>query len=497
MSENNNRSLKEHIVELQCPAHGGLIVQTAEKYGLDPEMILDLSASLNPIGTPFDHPSGGLMLEDVLGQAIEKMQHYPDNRYPQLRSAAASFIGGSLTAENIVPGNGSCEIMRLVAECMVDENDIVLIPHPTFNEYEQQCKITGARVHYITQEGIFDIEEGLLERAKLLFVCNPNNPTGILHPGEKLLELAKRCAAKDTFLFVDEAFIELSDPSQSVAAVVADHPNMLVLRSLTKDFAVPGVRLGFGVACTQLAEKLNTARLSWNLGSLADAMGTALLNMEGGSYSDYLKTSRQTICKEREYLIEKMSGIRKFKPIPGDVNYILVDLEDSPLDSVELTGRLAQKGILIRDCSSFPSMGNRYVRIAVRPREETDRLSTALGEVVVEKARDTAKENLGSLLDKGIRTPQGGNRECPYYPCHHFPDQDCTFCFCPFYPCKDTRTGGKWVDRSSGGSVWSCEDCTIVHEKEFVQHALDILHEEGDLDDKLKKVWEKVMEPRL
>ncbi|WP_135604037.1 threonine-phosphate decarboxylase CobD [Methanococcoides sp. NM1] len=498
MSYKKQIPLKDHVVELACPAHGGLIREMAGRYGIPESEMLDLSASLNPLGSPFDHPSGGLDLDDVMERAAHRFGQYPDNRYLEYRSAAVNFLGNGLSVDNIVPGNGSCEIIRLVAEAVLEHDDIVLIPHPTFGEYEQQCKVAGADVRYIKQEEVMGLSDDVLESAKILFVCNPNNPTGELRKREDLLDLAERCALNHTLLFVDEAFIELADdPSQSIADTVDNNDHLFILRSLTKDFAIPGVRIGFGIASKRMAEALNTARLSWNLGSIPEEIGVALMNMEGGCDSPYLVQSREAIKKDRDYLIERISRIRKFIPIDTKINYILVNISDSVFDSTDLTERLASHGVLIRDCSSFPFMGKDYVRVAVRPKEETDRLSRAMGKVVVEKARENARSDLICMLESGNAKPQGPNTDCPYYPCHHFPGQDCTFCFCPFYKCEDERTGGKWVDRSSGGKVWSCEDCVLVHQKDVVEKILNELSGEGSMEDKLKKAWNKVMEPLL
>ncbi|WP_370575444.1 aminotransferase class I/II-fold pyridoxal phosphate-dependent enzyme, partial [Methanomethylovorans sp.] len=126
--------------------------KTSQQYGIPESQLLDASASLNPYGTPFDHPYTGLDMDSILRTALNRMEQYPDNRYTEFRNAAASFIGKGMTAENIIPGNGSSEIIRLVAETVIEKGDIVLIPSPTFSEYEQQCSIFGAEIRYIKQE---------------------------------------------------------------------------------------------------------------------------------------------------------------------------------------------------------------------------------------------------------------------------------------------------------------------------------------------------------
>lgn len=496
MPEENKLPLKARIVALPKPIHGGLIRETAQRCDIAESDILDLSASLNPMGNPFDHPSTGLSLDTILMKATGHFAQYPDNRYLEFKYAAARFLGQGVDHINIIPGNGSCEIIRLVAECMLEENDVVLIPQPTFAEYEQQCRLVGADIQYLDQDELFEVSDELLDQAKILFVCNPNNPTGRLIERDRLKTLASRCTAHQTLLFVDEAFIELADPDQSIADLAAADDHVFVMRSLTKNFAIPGVRLGFGVASPDMAMSLNTARLPWNLGSIPDMIGTALLNMDGGCNSSYLVRSRALIEEDREYLIERLSKVRRFRPLSSSVNYVLVDLSESSIDSVDLSQRLASQGILVRDCSSFPGLGNDFIRVAVRSRTETDRLTKAIGVAVVGDARDTAMKKLNHMIEEGKGKPLGGNTACPYYPCH-FPGQDCTFCFCPFYPCKDERTGGKWIERSSGGKVWSCEDCTLVHRPENVQAILDDLIGDGSMDERLAKAWDRVVKPLL
>ncbi|HJH31846.1 MAG TPA: threonine-phosphate decarboxylase [Methanosarcinaceae archaeon] len=490
--------LKSNIQNLIPCTHGGLIKKTAQQHGIPEPEILDLSASLNPMGSPFEHPAGSpyLDLQKILQKAIGQTNQYPDNRYIEFRTAAARFIGMGVQPDNIIPGNGSSEIIRLIAECAIEKDDIVLIPQPTFAEYEQQCRIFGANIHYTRQDDITNITDKLLEKAKIFFVCNPNNPTGTLISRKDIQVLAQRCEKHRTLLFVDEAFIELSDPAQSIADIAAGNDYVFVLRSLTKSFAIPGIRIGFGVASPKMAEMLDAARLPWNLGSIPDTIGTELLDMDGGCNSRYFIESRELIKKEREYLTQRIIDIRGLSPLSGSVNYILVDVSDFLMDSVELTQRLASHGILIRDCSSFHSFGNDHVRIAVRTRDENYRFVDMFGEVLNEWAKQHAEEKLKSTLQAVAKGTHTGRDTCEYYPCH-FEDQNCTFCFCPFYACEDERTGGKCIERSSGGRVWSCVDCHIIHNPEVAQRILDILMEDGNTEDNLVKAWEQVVEPLL
>ncbi|RXG34309.1 threonine-phosphate decarboxylase CobD [Methanohalophilus sp. WG1-DM] len=483
---------KENILELIPSTHGGLIRKTSQQYSIPLSDIVDFSASLNPLGSPFDNPEWDMDLQDLFATSFEKMGQYPDNRYLEYRAAAAFFVGGGADAVNIVPGNGSSEIIRLVAGCILNEGDEVMIPQPTFAEYEQQCRVAGAKIVYYPVESLLSISEDALESARILFVCNPNNPTGKLLAREDILRLAGLCAETGTLLFVDEAFIELSDISSTVVDVAISNDHVFVMRSLTKSFALPGIRMGFGVASETMAEKLNTARLPWNMGSLAEEVGCSLMGMEGGMESAYLNVSRQKITEYRDYLVERLNDIYGFHPHSSSVNYILVDISELLMDSVELTERLARHGVLIRDCSSFPLMENDFIRLAVRPPEETDILIHTIGEVLTESGKDYAEEKLKETIKGASCGCSSSRNTCEYYPCH-FEGQDCTFCFCPFYPCEDTRTGGKWIDSTTGSRVWSCEDCVLVHNSDVVHKMLNILMEDGGTDVSLKKAWDEVI----
>jgi L-threonine-O-3-phosphate decarboxylase len=496
VSEQKSVLLREHLLALKPCRHGGLIQETSETNGIPESEILDFSANFNPLGNPFEYPESGLNFDEILKKGLEKIMEYPDNRYLEFRQAAAKFVGLGLTPENIIPGNGSTEIVRLVVECIIEKGDAVLLPWPTFGEYEMQCRIAGAIPEYPSQGDVENLSDETLENAKILFICNPNNPTGQLRTREELIKLAERCKEHNTLLFVDEAFIELSDPAQSVADLAAANNYVFVMRSLTKDFAIPGIRMGFGIASQETAEILNTARLSWNLGTIANATGTALLNIEGGIENPYLKKARTLIWEEGARLKASLDRIRGFEAGEVNTNFIFVNISKFMLDSTELSKRMAAKGVLIRDCASFHGLGKDYIRVAVRIPEENDKLIAAIGDVITEWGREQAKNELQHVIEKASEEGIGGRKTCEYYPCH-FEGQNCTFCFCPFYPCENEKTGGKWIQSSRGGKVWSCVDCHLVHKKEIAQQILDCLMKEGDTDKLVKVAWKKVMEPIL
>ena len=194
------------------------------------------------------------------------------------------------------------------------------------------------------------------------------------------------------------------------------------------------------------------------------------------------------INKERKWLDSRLNSIRGFKTYPSNANFILVDIKEFFINSLDLTERMLRNGIIIRDCTSF-GLEN-HIRVAVRKRNENKKLIKAFSKVISEWGREIAEKEIGRALEKGVTARSRLN--CEYYPCH-FEGQDCTFCFCPFYPCEDKRTGGEFVQRSTGGEVWSCAGCSLIHESEVADKVLKALMK----GKKIKEVWNIIMELNL
>jgi L-threonine-O-3-phosphate decarboxylase len=358
-----NRIRKSFARAEECK-HGGKVQEAASILGAEP---LDFSANINPLGSP--------PLENLLLEEIKKIGHYPDNSYQGFRRAAAKFV--NVNERCIVPGNGSSELIRLFAEACLEDGDLALVPTPTFGEYANQSMLAGASVKTVNlnESGLPIISDSLLAKAKLLFLCNPNNPTGRLLSAKDVSGLADRCEVAGTFLLVDEAFIELSCPEESVAALAPQKESLFVMRSLTKSFGVPGLRLGFGVTNAEMARIMNLARIPWSIGSIASAAGEYLLGCV-----EHLMRSRQIIKTEVDWLQSSLRALG-LEPLPSSVNFILVDIRPCGLASDVLAERTMQEGVLVRDCQSF-GLGRSYIRVAVRSRSENERLILALKKAI-------------------------------------------------------------------------------------------------------------------
>lgn len=463
--------IRKQVFELSPCVHGARVAQSAEESGKSEAELIDFSVNLNPLGPP--------ELTRPLAAALKNIGNYPDNRYPGFKKAAAGYL--HVEPGNIVPGNGSSELIRLFAEAVIEPGDRVIIPFPTFSEYEFQCRLFGATIDQVDYSDILNVKP---DGAKAVFLCNPNNPTGRLIIGKEVRELAEKCAASETFLFVDEAFIELSDPKESIAEFAGSNDFVFVLRSLTKTFAVPGLRIGFAVASCNFANILNNIRIPWNVNSVALEVGEYLLK----SHKGYITRTLDLIGKERKWLSSSLGAIRGLRPYKSDTNFILVDIRNFFIGSAELTEMMLKQSIIIRDCTSFGLKD--HIRVAVRKRRENRKLIKALSRVISEWGSKLAEKEIGKALDKGATARS--RVDCEYYPCH-IEGQDCTFCFCPFYPCEDTRTGGKYIPKSTGGTVWSCIGCRLIHDGAIAEKILEGLMK----NKKIKDVWKYAMEPVL
>ncbi len=346
--------------------HGGNIYEVAKKYGLKEEEILDFSSNINPLGISKKALKG---LKDNLKHIVR----YPDSNSTKLRETIGRYH--SINPENILVGNGATALIHHIPRVLRPKR--VLMPVPTFSEYESACKASGAKIKYLKLEEADDFridEEKLihcLDNAGLLFLCNPNNPTGRLLPRKDILRIVDEAQKKDVIVVLDEVFIDYAE-RESLIKDAARKKNLIVLRAFTKFFAMPGLRLGYLAANNELIKRLKQTIGPWPVNSLAQAAGVISLSDKA-----YIKNSICYVKKEAEFLLKGLSMIDGLTPFPTTTNFILVKIKNYGLDVPMLYNILAKKGILIRDCSNF-GLGNKFFRIAVRKRRENIRLLNEL-----------------------------------------------------------------------------------------------------------------------
>jgi threonine-phosphate decarboxylase len=350
--------------------HGGTVHAVARLLGITTGDILDFSASINPLGPPEE-------VRAAVMAAFDQVIHYPDSEAVELRQALARRH--VLPVGQICVANGSTELIHLLPRLFPGRR--ALIVAPPFSEYAAALVKSGWDVQY----HVLDPEEGFsLCLAKLgeqlaggfdiLVLANPGNPTGALIPREEIAGVLELCCASGTVPVLDEAFMDFCEEESALAAVVADSRG-IVLRSLTKFFALPGLRLGYVVAAPDIIVRLGGLVPPWSVGTLAQAAGVAALADEG-----YRIRTRQLIDREREFLFCALASLPALHPYPSAANYLLVRLT-SGLCATTLRDKLLLQRILIRDCGNFPGLDHRFFRVAVRSRQENEKLLAALARI--------------------------------------------------------------------------------------------------------------------
>ncbi|MFQ5826396.1 MAG: pyridoxal phosphate-dependent aminotransferase [Dehalococcoidia bacterium] len=348
-----------------CP-HGGIDYGELESLGISPEAIIDFSVSSNPFGPP---PG---VWDGLKGVALDR---YPDSAATELRRCLSARLG--VPPESILAGSGSMELIRLVALAYFGPGDRVLIVEPTFGEYEVASHLAGCQViRQRTEAGDgfrLRLKDALglirRHRPKGVFVCNPNSPTGQYLGRGEVEEILAACP--EGLLILDEAFIAFVEDAWNSLDMI-EGGNLLLLRSMTKDYALAGLRMGYAIAHPQTISALRRVCPPWNTSAVAQRAAMAALRDE-----KFLAQSLARLREARDFLVVELTRLG-LPPLPSRVNFFLVEVDDA----ARFRLALLKKGILVRDCTSFGLP--RHVRIAVRPLPQAQRLIQALGEVTAD-----------------------------------------------------------------------------------------------------------------
>jgi threonine-phosphate decarboxylase len=347
--------------------HGGNIYHYSQRFGIPPDKFLDFSASVNPLG-----PSKAAMR--ALKEALPSLVNYPDPDCGGLKDALSAHLG--VRRESLLIGNGSTELIYLLPRVFAPKKTLVFAPG--FSDYERAARLAGSQVSFLTlkeQNGFMPEMDGLkkaLSGVDMFFVCNPNNPTGTLLDKVRMLDVLKMARASGVFTAVDEAFIEYASEN-SILGDTVKSKDVAVLRNFTKFYGMPGLRAGYISAHPSVVSKLEAGKEPWSVNTLAERAAAAAIKDE-----PHAEKSLRLIKREKEYLHAELGGIPGLNPYPPSVNFILVKLSKKGLDAGSLTESLASKGILVRDCSNFRGLGDKFIRVAVKSRKENIALINAL-----------------------------------------------------------------------------------------------------------------------
>ena len=366
--------VRPQIKAMMRPQHGGDVWGKGE--------ILDYSSNVNPLG----HPE---KLNEYIVQAAEGLVNYPDDSSLTIREAIAERY--AVAVDNVLVGAGSAEIIRLFPEVFVSPGDKVLMPHPIFSEYGFGCRLMGAQIidAPLSEENDFrpDMSEliALLNDVKAVYFCNPNNPTGKMAAKKEVLELVAAAAKKETMVFLDETLLELSAKDAQVSCVdsIESYDNLFIIRSFTKSFAMPGLRIGYSFGNKELINYMNAGRLTWNLGTVEQRVGAQLMRNE----QNHVKKAVELLESEKVRMYREMSKILPY-PLPNtDSYFFFCPLYQLKVKSPEFRRAMLERGVLVRDCSSFGSPCENYSRFCVKTPEMNSRFLEALQETVESLSR--------------------------------------------------------------------------------------------------------------
>ncbi|NVO00404.1 MAG: threonine-phosphate decarboxylase [Geobacteraceae bacterium] len=350
-------------------SHGGRILSLAKQMDVSFESILDFSASINPLGV-------SPLVKKAVAAAMKLAGHYPEAGSPSLCQALAQYH--SIPVETIAVANGSTELIHLIPRLFRRAAGRALIIAPAFSEYTNSLHLAGWEYSYLNLShtdgftlNTAALAEELAKGYDICFFCNPGNPTGHLYTPEEIETVYWLSKSSGCFFVLDEAFIDFKEDFSAKALIPASDSGM-ILRSMTKFFGFPGIRVGYAIASSEVTSRIKRFLPPWNVGVIQQAAAIAAL-------SD-LKHCRETIEfveKERRSLTDafaKMSGLTVFE---CSANYLLVRL-DNGMTADRLQNELLKELILIRNCSNFEGLDNRFFRVAVKGKAENKKLLQAI-----------------------------------------------------------------------------------------------------------------------
>lgn len=336
-------------------SHGG-------KNAITDPKILDFSSSTSPILPKFVNDS----MKD-----LSLISEYPDPQHTLLRKQLSKQF--KISPSNVIIGNGAVEIIYDFCKAFLNHSIDVLIPTPTFSEYESATKLANCKIHFFKT---MDLSKNLklflkkIPHNGCVFICNPNNPTGKLLGKQQMRIILETARKNSSFVFVDECFMDLATSNQSVIPLLDKYTNLLILKSFTKSFALAGIRIGFALSSKIVTSTLYKVKIPWSVNGLAQKIAIEALKNKS-----CIIDARKLIQKERIYLTCSISGISGFKCIETSANFILINSRKS---SKLVCKKLLSHHILVRDCSTFRGLDDHFIRVSVKTHKNNVKLIEAL-----------------------------------------------------------------------------------------------------------------------
>ena len=352
--------------------HGSDLEKIEEIYGIKKEEIVSFSANVNPLGV-------SPLLRQTLSDKIDAITSYPDREYTSLRKCIAKYCGTDY--ENIIVGNGSTELISLFIQ--IEHPKKAMIIGPTYSEYEREISLGGGTTLYypLKEKDNFklDVEDfisHLNESIDFLVICNPNNPTSSCITRKDMRHILDACKEYDIYVMVDETYVEFAENMEEIDSVPLTnyYNNIVILRGTSKFFAAPGLRLGYAITGNKdLIKAINTRKNPWTINSLAVVAGETMFQDEA-----YIKATKALISSERTRIYEALTNCPDYKVYKPSGNFMLVRILRDDLSSQDLFDRAIRQKMMIRDCSTFPFLDNKYIRLCIMNPEDNNRLLKCL-----------------------------------------------------------------------------------------------------------------------
>lgn len=355
---------KSNLQGLPKTVHGGQAWRLKD--------VEDYSHNLNPFGLPED-------INDIILAATEGIDHYPDDSCKDLKGVISKRF--SVPVDDIIIGSGSSDIIRMFPNTFIDRGEKAVISVPSFAEYSHQCRVAGCDVEWnmLPKENGFRIDYDSLKKrckgAKAVYICNPNNPTGMVESRKDILAFVDYCASEGILVFLDETLLELVPDHKDISCsgYVDKYPNLVVACSLTKSFAIPGIRIGFGFSNPSLIEEMNKVRMTWNVGTIEQNVAKVLI----GERMDYVEKAGRLMASESKWMHSQLESVG-FPVVDSDSYFYFNPVSSLGMDAPGFVKRMLEGKIMVRDCSSFGPEFTSYVRFCVKDRERNERFVSAV-----------------------------------------------------------------------------------------------------------------------
>lgn len=342
--------------------HGGNLEKASNKYGIPVRDLIDFSANINPLGPPVE-------VFEAIKKASANVTVYPDPDCLKAKVALSNYF--NISKENFVIGNGASELIYVLMYTLKPSK--ILVPVPTFSEYTNAAMATGIPLETVELSGeLFECLDATslnIDTNSLIILCNPNNPTGGLYEKTFIREIIAQAYEKKAWVLLDESFIDFVEDQEKYSFIqeINQYENLLILYSLTKFYAIPGIRLGSIITNATMTKKLSDHKDPWSVNCFAlEASEVALGNKE------YFQTTRNYMFEARQLLYEGLLNIKGLIPKKPTANYIFTKVDPFKATSSELCDFLGKKGILLRNCNTYPLLGEGYVRIAVKSKQHNE-----------------------------------------------------------------------------------------------------------------------------